>query len=110
MGRVKPCKAIRAICAEFSAGNMCAAFALVRGVKRPVSVNTSGTLDRVCERNIDPPNFTLNVHAVGPERILGRTPQYRSRPHVELSSVQWARHRRAVERALRQWSLPVRAH
>jgi len=40
-------------------------------------------------------------------RIRGRAAQHRARPHVELGAVQWARHRRAVERAFRQWTLPV---
>src|SRR5262245_11917185 len=111
IGRITPWEAIRAICAELTVGNMSAAFgALERSVDRVGPVNTSGALDRLCQRNLDAPNFTIDGHAVGLERILGRAPQHRARPHVELGAVQGARHRRAVERAFRQWTLPVRTH
>src|SRR5262245_53749394 len=98
MGRITPRLAIRAICAELSLGNRSAAFgALLSSVERVISVNTSGSLDRVRERNLDAPDFTVDGHAVGLERFLRRAPQHRSRPHIELGAVQWACHRRVVE-------------
>jgi hypothetical protein len=51
MGRINPWDAIREICVVLSTGNKSGAFALVRGVEGVATVDTSGTLDRVCELN-----------------------------------------------------------
>src|SRR6185503_12338623 len=73
MGRINPWEAIREICAVLSTGNKSAAFAaLKRGIEGVLAVNTSGALDGVCEWNLDVSTFTIDGHAVGLERILGR--------------------------------------
>src|SRR5262245_55823980 len=66
IGRITPWEATRAICEALSAGNMSAAFGpLVKSVDRVAPVNTSGALDRVCDRNLDAPDFTIDGHAIG---------------------------------------------
>ena len=59
--------------------------ALVSGVDRMVSVNTSRALDSLCERNVDTPDFTSMVTV----RLRGSGPS-QPRAHVELRAVQWA--------------------
>jgi hypothetical protein len=80
IGRITPWKAIRAICAELSVGNMSAAFAaLVRGVERLIPVTSSLAVDRMCKRNVDTPDFALDSHGVRLERILCRATQLPSK-------------------------------
>src|SRR5262249_47079338 len=72
-----------------------------------VSVDTSRALDRLCERNVAPPDFTVDAPAMGCERVLCRALHHGARAHIELRAVPRARHRRALECALAQWTLPV---
>src|SRR5215813_10435901 len=59
-GRVTPWQAILAICAQLSFGKRSAAFgALLRSVEGVGPVSTSGTLDRVSDRHLDAPDFTV---------------------------------------------------
>jgi hypothetical protein len=50
--------------------------ALVSGVERVVSVNTSRALDSLGERNLDTPHFAVDGHAVRLERIRCRALQH----------------------------------
>ena len=54
------------IWADVNVGNMSAASgALVSGVERAVSANTSGALNRLRDRNVDTADVTVDSHRVG---------------------------------------------
>src|SRR6185295_15826071 len=55
------------------------------------------------------PNVAIHNHSVSFERILGWAAQHLARAYVELRAVKRTRHRRSVEFAFAQWTLPVRA-
>src|SRR6187549_4159785 len=97
-GRVTPCEAIRAICADVSVGNRSAApGALVSGVDRITSCSTLRALDCLWERNVDTPDFTFNGYTAGREGVLRQSADRSARAHIELRAVRWAGHRRAIE-------------
>ena len=56
-----------------------------------------------------PPNVAINNHSVSFERICRGVAQHLTRAYVELRAVKRTRHRRSVEFAFAQWTLPVRA-
>jgi hypothetical protein len=70
---------------------------------------SSGDMNCVCARDVDTPNVAVYGNGVRFEWVLRRPTQHGPRPHVELRAVQRACHRRAVDRAFTQRTLPVRA-